>query len=134
MVQLVRGRTNSASPRLSCLKENIVADGAEEVILCTDDLITNNRVDIYCNVEGVAATVVVVATANNIQLGICQFAYIAHIAHNFTPYLDYESLATPHHFHAMVVSEAFSRARLANPQKITASSAYSTSRSTCSPT
>ena len=88
MVQLVRGRTNSASPRLSCLKENI-ADGAEEVILCTDDLITNSRVDIYCNVEGVAtAVVVVVATANNIQLGICQFACIAHIAHNFTPYLD----------------------------------------------
>ena len=96
MVQLVRGRTNSASPRLSCLKENIIADSAEEVILCTDDLITNSRVDIYCNVEGVAATVVVVvATANNIQLGICQFAYIAHIAHNFTPYLDYEVLGDP---------------------------------------
>ena len=62
MVQLVRGRTNSASPRLSCLKENI-ADGAEEVILCTDDLITNYRVDIYGDVEGVGAATVVVASA-----------------------------------------------------------------------
>jgi hypothetical protein len=90
MIQLVGGRTNSASPRLSCLSYAVVvgkADAAHPVILCTGDLITNlPNVKIYYKVERVATAVVVVAaTADNIQLGICQFAYIAH---NSTPYLD----------------------------------------------